>query len=102
MLAAATAARKRGRSFWRREHRRRGRRSGDNEPRNLAQKTLRSYSGQGGKGYVLARETVADNEAARSPFTARDIKPAVIDFSLAEPRQLKTRNLQVTKLEWSA
>lgn len=49
---------------------------------------------------MLARETVADNEAAPGLFTARDIKPAVIDFSLAE--QLKTRNLQVTKLEWSA
>lgn len=51
---------------------------------------------------MLARETVADNEAAQSVFTARDLKPAVIDFSLAEPRQLKNPNLQVTKLEWSA
>lgn len=51
----------------------------------------------------MARETVADDEAAQSVFTAQDIKPAVIDFFLAELWQLKkTRNLQVTKLEWSA
>lgn len=94
---------KSGSFLWRREHRRHGRASSDNEPRNLPRSPPAVVHDTMEKGYVMARETVADDEAAQSVFTAQDIKPAVIDFFLAELWQLKkTRNLQVTKLEWSA
>lgn len=41
---------------------------------------------------MLAQESVAEEEAAQSVFTAEDVKPAVIDFFFAEPRRLKNPN----------